>query len=81
MEKSDNLLRLFQPQRIFLAPLIGHDEFRKVGKIQNAEENAVLLILSLQGGSKFIIALIRDDREDVYAPIVLTFALLIDAEP
>ena len=50
-EKSDNLLRLFQPQRIFLALLIGHNEFRKIGKIQNAEENAVLLILPLQGGA------------------------------
>lgn len=80
-EKSDKLLRLFQPQHILLALLIRRDEFCKIRKLQNAEANAVLLILLLQGGGKFIIALVRDDREDVHAPIVLAFALLIDAEP
>jgi hypothetical protein len=80
-EKSDKLLRLLRPQRLLFSVLVRHDDRGKVRKLQNAEANAVLLILLLQGGGKFVIALIRDDREDVHAPIVLAFALLIDAEP
>ena len=80
-EKGDDLLRLFQPQRFFFALLRPQDERCKIGKLQDTEANAVLLILLLQGGGKLIIALVRDDREDIHAPIVLALALLIDAQP